>query len=99
MALANQALAARSSTVPAGHIGGRRGFIDEYQPSRIEPHLHSLPRLARRRDVSTILFGRVQAFFEGKAQMAEKPEDRSLADRRLLFRQSRLKLGQGDVRL
>src|SRR5262249_22413424 len=38
-------------------------------------------------------------FFEGKAQMAEKPEDRSLADRRLLFRQSRLKLGQGDVRL
>src|SRR5436309_3506086 len=38
-------------------------------------------------------------FFKGKVQMTEKPEDRSLADRHLLLRQSRLKLGQRDVRL
>jgi hypothetical protein len=56
---ADKALAARSATVPARHIGGRTGFVDEYEASGIEPHLHSLPRLARRGDVRTVLFGRV----------------------------------------
>ena len=61
--LADETLASRFPTIAAGHLRGRRSFIDEYELSWIEPGLHLEPRPPRCGYVRPILFGRVQAFF------------------------------------
>src|SRR5215471_12513755 len=93
--LADEPLAAGSPTVATGHICGCRSFIDEYEPSWIEPGLHLEPCSPRCGYVRSVLFGCVQTFFKAEAQMTKEAEDRGLADRR----HSHLEFGQRDVRL
>ena len=61
--LADQPFAAHSSTVAARHVCGSTGFVNKDKPFRIKSCLALAPGLARRGDVWSILFGRVQAFF------------------------------------
>lgn len=61
--LLDQAFAARGAAVEAGDAARDAGFIDENEPSGIEPWLPLSQGLAIGCDVRSILLGRVQAFF------------------------------------
>jgi hypothetical protein len=59
----HKSLAARGTAAETGDAGHDAGFIDKYQLFWIKPRLPPSPGAALGRDVWTILFGCVQAFF------------------------------------
>ena len=59
----DEPLTLRCSAVQTCNCRRYGGFIDEYEPSWIEPGLNLEPCLPRCGYVRSILFGRVQAFF------------------------------------
>jgi hypothetical protein len=95
----HQPLAAPGAAVETGDTGHNADFIDEYEPFWIRSRLPPSQGAALGRDVWSILFDRVQAFFKSQFQMTQKPEDRSLADRDLPFGQFSPQFSQRDMRL
>jgi hypothetical protein len=61
--LADEAVTAWSSTIPARHVCRGVGFVNKYEPFRIESGLSSAPCPTRRGDVWSVLFCCVQTFF------------------------------------
>jgi len=58
-----QTLAAMSATVPARHVGGGPGLVNEDQALGVEIKLPFEPGLALLRDVGATLLGRVRGLF------------------------------------
>ncbi len=56
----DQTLAARATATQPGHVRLHPGFIDENQPSRLQPGLTAAPVGTGGGDVGTVLFGRAE---------------------------------------
>ncbi len=59
----DQALIRRTATVATGHVGGRRGLVEEQEASNIHVALPDPPAASPARYIGTVLLGRPQALF------------------------------------
>ena len=69
----------RPPAAGAGHVGLGPGLVDEHQSARVNPVLVSLPSRPLASHVGSILFGGVQALFQGDPIAGEEVADRVIA--------------------